>query len=84
MVIPDCGKCKNCKDKKKFGGSGIKKKACCKKENKKADSLNTLSNLATMLIKIHNYNDNINISSFDSLLMLTNIIDFDQNFIKNI
>ena len=41
-----------------------------------------------MLIKIHNYNDNINnninISSFDSLLMLTNIIDFDQNFIKNI
>ena len=35
MVIPDCGKCKNCKDKKKFGGSGIKKKRVVKKKIKK-------------------------------------------------
>lgn len=24
----DCGKCKNCIDKKKFGGAGLRKRAC--------------------------------------------------------
>lgn len=27
-VKPDCGLCQNCKDKPKFGGSGVKKQAC--------------------------------------------------------
>ena len=27
----DCGDCTNCKDKKKFGGPGKKKKACIKR-----------------------------------------------------
>ena len=30
-VKPDCGKCGNCKDKKKFGGPGKRKKACMEK-----------------------------------------------------
>jgi len=95
MVINDCGKCKNCKDKRKFGGPGIKKKACCDKENKKTNKktniLYIISKLATLLINIDNYDNNISnnitnidINAFDSLLMLTNIIDFDQTFIKNI
>ena len=100
MVIIDCGKCKNCKDKRKFGGPGIKKKACCDKENKrtnkktnkKTNILYIISKLATLLITIDNYDNNISnnisnnidINAFDSLLMLTNIIDFDQTFIKNI
>lgn len=30
-VKPDCGKCANCKDKKKFGGLGKRKKGCMEK-----------------------------------------------------
>ena len=30
-VKPDCGKCGNCKDKKKFGGPGKRKKGCMEK-----------------------------------------------------
>ena len=31
-TVNDCGTCKYCKDKRKFGGPGIKKKACEKKK----------------------------------------------------
>ncbi len=30
-VKPDCGKCGNCRDKKKFGGPGKRKKPCMEK-----------------------------------------------------
>ena len=31
-LTSDCGKCKHCQDKKKFGGPGKLKKACLKRE----------------------------------------------------
>ena len=27
-IVKDCGKCKNCEDKLKFGGTGVRKQAC--------------------------------------------------------
>ena len=31
-TVIDCGTCKYCKDKRKFGGPGIKKKGCEKRK----------------------------------------------------
>ena len=83
MVIYDCGKCKNCKDKKRFGGPGIKKKACERKEKKHVKSLYILSKIATMILDINKYkNSTDNSIPLDALLLLNKIIQFDNEFIK--
>ena len=45
----DCGKCKFCKDKLKFGGKGVKKQCCIKRRcmNSKSISQNPAQKLAT-------------------------------------
>ena len=93
MFVPDCGKCKNCKDKKRFGGPGIKKRACCNKEKIKVYNKETkndytlyvLSKISSIIIEIDNYEKNINKNiPIDALILLNNIIQFDNEFIITI
>ena len=49
--LPDCGKCKSCRDMVKFGGTGRKKQCCeerrfvCKKRSGKKDNFTMIPSL---------------------------------------
>ena len=49
-VKPDCGKCGNCKDKKKFGGPGKRKKACMEKVCTMGSHKDTVTDAASLFL----------------------------------
>ena len=82
-MILDCRKCKNFKDKKKFGGPGIKKKACINKGNKKKEPLYILSRIAGIILDIDLYENNYRLGIPENpLLLLINIIKIDNDLIR--
>ena len=49
----DCGKCKFCKDKPKFGGKGVKKQKCVKR---RCMNSNSISQKPALKLAIHSTN----------------------------
>ena len=76
----DCGSCKNCKDKRCFGGPGIRKQACCNK-NGPLYALNILSKVAGVILEIDGYNRSYPDNVLSGMILLTNIILIDQKIL---
>ena len=49
-VKPDCGKCGNCIDKKKFGGPGKRKKGCMEKKCTMTSHKETVTDAASLFL----------------------------------